>query len=362
MHGLARAEGTSAMNAIPYSVFLEVTSACGLNCEHCRWPAGLPGGVELTTGEWVDVIDAARELGARHVVFTGGEPTNRADLPRLVAAASGVGMQTLLATNGQALTRAFCEELQQNGLRSVQVSVDASCSATHDGIRGRAGAFEAAVHAIQCAVDVGLAVWTSMTVTQHNVGDISGVIELSRDLGVDKLKLRRFVAEGVGGNNLVSLDLSPEEIRRVVLDHVLNSPSGALGVEIEQAPFIVLGTDVSLGEVVDCRIRGGCSAGVALCVVDPWGIVRPCPSVAVNVGSVRSQTLREIWEHSPVLDALRDRANLHGRCGSCGFRQHCGGCRGEALARTGDLFGEDPLCWLDSDATTPSTGQLLRSE
>jgi MoaA/NifB/PqqE/SkfB family radical SAM enzyme len=55
---------------------------------------------ELTTEEWFIVMDKAWQAGIPHLVFTGGEPTLRADLPELITHAESNGQVTGLLTDG----------------------------------------------------------------------------------------------------------------------------------------------------------------------------------------------------------------------------------------------------------------------
>ena len=66
--------------------------------------------------------------------------------------------------------------------------------------------------------------------------------------------------------------------------------------------------------------------------------------MTVVAGNVREQSFAEIWQSSPVLRELRDPEQLKGRCGSCEFKQLCGGCRCRAQAAHGDYLQEDPAC------------------
>ena len=97
----------------------------------------------------------------------------------------------------------------------------------------------------------------------------------------------------------------------------------------------------------------GCLAGRSYMRVDPEGNVSPCPYMSLSVGNIKEQSLTSIWEGSPVLNQLRQGA-YHGRCGACEYREFCGGCRARALADSGDLLGEDPLC-----AYVPSGGDRV---
>ena len=61
-------------------------------------------------------------------------------------------------------------------------------------------------------------------------------------------------------------------------------------------------------------------------------------------GNVHFESLNEIYESSPVFRMLRDRSLLVGKCGTCEFREVCGGSRARAFAMTGDPMEGDPLC------------------
>jgi len=80
------------------------------------------------------------------------------------------------------------------------------------------------------------------------------------------------------------------------------------------------------------------------------GDVWPCPFVEVSAGNVRQSPFDRIWAESEVFHALRDRENtLKGRCGECSYRTICGGCRGRAMACSGDFLAEDPSCFIGQD-------------
>ena len=95
----------------------------------------------------------------------------------------------------------------------------------------------------------------------------------------------------------------------------------------------------------------GCSAGIAQVVVSYDGAVYPCPYMRTNsADNVHRTTLQEIWENEEYFAPLRtfEPRRIGGKCATCAYRPgHCsGGCRGAALAGYGDLYAEDPHCWL----------------
>lgn len=89
---------------------------------------------ELSTDEWKTVIDKAWQAGIPHIVFTGGEPTLRSDLPALIAHCEKNGQVCGLLTEGLKLVEpAYLNELLQTGLDHIlfilQPEVDPSWKA-----------------------------------------------------------------------------------------------------------------------------------------------------------------------------------------------------------------------------------------
>ena len=80
---------------------------------------------ELDTGQWKRILDQLWQLGIPHVVFTGGEPTLRDDLPELIAHAEHNGQITGMNTNGRRLADpAYLRPLVDAGLDHVQITLE----------------------------------------------------------------------------------------------------------------------------------------------------------------------------------------------------------------------------------------------
>ena len=95
------------------------------------------------------------------------------------------------------------------------------------------------------------------------------------------------------------------------------------------------------------RRPGGCLAGRSFVFISRKGEVYPCGYFPLSAGSIREKNFIEIWQNSPLLLALRERA-LTGRCGRCPHSAICGGCRARAYADSGDFLGQDPSCLLEA--------------
>jgi Fe-coproporphyrin III synthase len=118
----------------PILAYLKVTRRCNLDCYYCPWHTradDFEG--ELSTTAWQGIIDDVTKQGARVLVFEGGEPTLRRDLPDLLDHATARGALTVLATNGHG-------DIWRFKPRAFTVSIDGRQS-LHDAVRGK-GSYE----------------------------------------------------------------------------------------------------------------------------------------------------------------------------------------------------------------------------
>ena len=91
-----------------------------------------------------------------------------------------------------------------------------------------------------------------------------------------------------------------------------------------------------------------CPCGVQYCRITPDGKLTACPYLPVSAGDLRQQPFREVWQTSALFDELRE-GEVGGKCGRCGYRELCGGCRARAFADSGDYLASDEACAYQPD-------------
>ena len=90
----------------------------------------------------------------------------------------------------------------------------------------------------------------------------------------------------------------------------------------------------------------GVNDGKGFVFIDHRGNICPSGFLQLSAGNVRTDSLAEVYRHSPLFTALRDTSQLTGRCGRCRYADLCGGSRARAFGMTGSYLGDDPLCAL----------------
>jgi len=80
---------------------------------------------ELLTREWQNILKKAWDAGVPHVIFTGGEPTLRPDLPELVAYAEELGMVSGVISRGERFTEPdYMHAVLNAGLDHLMIVLD----------------------------------------------------------------------------------------------------------------------------------------------------------------------------------------------------------------------------------------------
>ena len=342
------------MTPTPVLVSFAVTRTCNLKCPHCYSESiEEPHPDELDTTEAKAVIADIASTGARMIIFDGGEPTLRADLPELVEHASAVGLAPLLGTNGMvdSFSPALIATLKEAGLKAAAVSLDGVEAAVHDDFRGLEGAHAKTLAGIRACAEAGLSFQIGTAVHRLNRDRFGEMFALASELGATAVEVFDYVPAGRGTEYDGRYELALDERRDLVREII------ELQRQEEDLYFRVIGVPeywVEVERTVDDEealnfVRSCCGAGTRYATILYDGSVLPCMLLPLTLGNVRDRPFSQIWEESEVLADLRDKTKLKGKCGACRYREVCSGSRCRAYAKTGDLLAEDPGCWYSLD-------------
>ena len=346
----------------PLFVVWNFTNRCNLQCRHCYQNSGPGAGSgELSLREKLGLVDQfAREYVAM-VAFAGGEPTLSSDLEPVLERCQKYGMHTTIATHGMLMSPERCERLAGLGLRYVEVSLDSVHAERHDGFRGVPGAWEKSVQGIKNVIATeGMRAGIAMCVHRGNLDEVDDMIRFAVEMGVSCFAHFNFIPVG-RGKEMLHEDLTPRE--REELLELLHGwmESREIGV-ISTAPqfgrvcLSHAGDDGLIscshaGNAAGTKARvvakylGGCGAGRTYACLQPNGDVTPCVYMPDRVmGNVRKRRFVDVFQQNEWWDLLCDRDERQGGCGTCDYRNYCGGCRARADAYLDRLDHCDPGC------------------
>jgi len=331
LHELVRSEGAcpiheldlevmapfSAKPSAPYRMDLALTYRCNNDCAHCY--NGRPRDFsEISTGRWKEILDRLWELGIPHVVFTGGEPTLRDDLPELIAHAEHNGQITGLNTNARRLSDAgFVDRLVSAGLDHVQITVESHDAAIHDSMVRARGAWRQTIAGLQNALETPLYVMTNTTMLKENSPTLQETLDFLAKLGVPTLGLNALIYAGHGksvGTGLRERELPP--LLDIARRHTERSGQRLIWYTPTQyCNFDPMQLELGVK---------GCTAALYNMCVEPDGGVIPCQSYYRQVGNILRDPWNAIWHHELSV-SLRERKNVPDKCHACALLSECGG-------------------------------------
>jgi len=351
-------------------VVWNMTRRCNLKCVHCYAQAkDTEFKNELSTEEGKALIDDLAKFGSPVILFSGGEPTLRKDLPELAAYARKKGMRAVISTNGTLIDKELAKKLKDVGLSYVGVSLD-GIRETNDKFRGVNGAFDAALTGLHNCQEEGIKVGLRFTINKQNVKDIPAIFELLENEKIPRICFYHLVYAG-RGSKMVNEDLSLEESRKAV-DLILEKtrelhekgfPAEVLTVDNHcDGPYLYMKllkeNPERAAEVFELlSMNQGNSSGIGIGCVSWDGSVHADQFWRhYSFGNVRNCPFSEIWNDlsNELMAGLKNRKPLikvnGGRCAKCKWFDVCNGnFRVRAEAVYGNVWADDPACYLTEE-------------
>jgi len=348
-------------------VVWNITRACNLGCMHCYARAvERPREKELSWEQATAVVDDLAVFGSPVVLFSGGEPLMRPDLPDIAAYAVDKGMRAVISTNGTLITWKKAMDLKKIGLSYVGVSLDGT-EEVNDEFRRKKGAFRDALAGIRNCQNAGLKVGLRFTINRLNYGEIGAIFDLLEKMDIPRVCFYHLVYAG-RGSELVDQDLSHNESRKAVdliMDrtkdlHEQGMPKEVLTVDNHaDGPYLYLRMlkeeNPRADEVLQLlNMNEGNSSGRGIGCISWDGSVHADQFWRhYTFGNILERPFSEIWTDlsNPLMAGLKDKKkHMKGRCAACRWLDICGGnFRVRAEAVTGDLWAPDPACYLTDE-------------
>jgi organic radical activating enzyme len=218
---------------------------------------------ELSLEEWKSVLDKAWSAGIPHIVFTGGEPTLRQDLPEMIRHAEANGQVTGLMTDGLRLAdNEYLQELLLTGLDHLTLILQPDD--------------ERSWQALENALPEDIFVTVHLTITETIKERIPILIETLAEKGVKAISLSAAHPD-LKGEMEAARDLESS----LNIELVWNLP----------VPYSAL-NPLNL-ETENEEIREG--AGKAWMYVEPDGDVLPDQSINKVIGNFLKDPWEALW-------------------------------------------------------------------
>jgi hypothetical protein len=271
--GFDRSEPFSGSLSAPYRLDCALTY---------RLPEGVEGSAapssrvsrELDTNEWKGIIDKAWGAGIPHIIFTGGEPTLRDDLPELIAHTERNNLVSGLLTDGHRLVEAnYLNLLLMTGLDHLTLIFSPDNALTWQ--------------ALDQVIAADIFAVVHLTLTPENQADIQALLEKLAERGVGSVSLSTSDPALEG-----ALQAARDKTAALNMELVWNIP-----VPYSRLNPIQLEVEVgSLRE--DAALPEG--AGKAIMYVEPDGDVLPAQGINRVLGNLQREPFETIWKNKPT--------------------------------------------------------------
>ena len=353
-------------------VVWNVTRRCNLKCIHCYAQATEEAFAdELSFEEGKTLIDDLAGYGVPVMLFSGGEPLVRPDLPELAAYAVQKGMRAVISTNGTLITPKMAKTLKEIGLSYVGISLD-GMEPVNDHFRGVPGSFQKALDGIRNCQAAGIKVGLRFTINKVNVKEIPGIFDLLEEMDVPRVCFYHLVYAG-RGSEMVKDDLTHEETRQAVdliMDRTKDLHDRGIAKEVltvdnhADGPYLYLRMlkedPERAAEVLELlQMNEGNNSGRGFgCVSWDGEVYADQFWRHHSFGNVRQRPFSKIWtepEDDLLLKLKEKKKHVTGRCATCRWLDICGGnFRVRAEAVHNDVWAPDPACYLTDEEISES--------
>jgi radical SAM protein with 4Fe4S-binding SPASM domain len=268
-------------------------------------------------------------MGVFRMVFTGGEPLLKEDLFGMIELSHDLGMLTFLETNGSLVNEENAKRLVEAGLQCINISINRWRAPFYDQFSGHKGLFNKVIKAFTILQNYPIERAVFTTINKMNIKEIPKIIDLAVHLDVQRIA---FVHISPAGRAVSSPSLypSPQEYMSVLTElEKKDREYPDLVIKYPNLPAYYFKKSIGLEAYNRIKTEEGyielCTAGITSLVIDPAGNIKPCTVTSNHLlGNIKTDSLKEVWLHSPLLEKLRDyRKESEKPCGQCNFLFQC---------------------------------------
>jgi radical SAM protein with 4Fe4S-binding SPASM domain len=328
-------DGRSSVERVPFTFQyttlpilgeIAITYRCNNACMFCYAGCGAPqgcgasqgrgapgareaGGPDMSLGEIKRVIRIFKEEARiPFFSFTGGEPTLRPDLEKMIRYACGLGLRVNLITNATLIDAARAASLKRSGLGTAQVSVEADTAALHDTLTAAPGSFERTLEGIRHLQEAGISVQTNTTLTAPNAGAAPRMPGFLKGLGIGRFAMNLYIPQAAVPDPL----LLPYAAVGPVVEQVRGAAraAGLTFFWYSPTPHCIY------NPVARGLGNKSCAAMDGLLSVSPAGDVLPCSSYPQPMGNLLAESFRQIWFSSRA-QHFKNKEYAPPECGGC---------------------------------------------
>ena len=160
------------------TIDFHVTCECSQECPYCWGPKDIENPVSTHTARLI--IRKIKEIGARRIVFTGGDPLKRKDTGSLIRYAKEIGLEVALSTTGDKLSSTFLKRYAQF-IDLISLPLDGSTEGINSKTKkpGHLTAIFRSLKLLKKYPHIDIKICTPLT--NFNIKDITNILTLAEN-------------------------------------------------------------------------------------------------------------------------------------------------------------------------------------
>ncbi len=323
----------------PLWLLAELTYRCPLQCPYCSNPIEIAKYTdEISTEDWVRVMQQARKMGATQMGFSGGEPLVRQDLEELIQEARHLGYYTNLITSGVGMDEARVKRFKDAGLDHIQISFQASNEELNNFLGGTKS-FQHKYEMARIVKKYDYPMVLNIVIHRKNIDQMRDILDMTVELNADYVELASTQYYGWSRINVDHLLPTREQLAK----------AEKIAMEYQEklkgtSKIIYVIPDYFENRPKPC-MNGW---GAIFLTIAPDGTALPCHEAGqlpIEFPNVKDYSIEELWNSSPGFNHFRGFDWMKEPCRSCPEKEKdFGGCRCQAFMMTGDAANADPVC------------------
>lgn len=324
----ARATGTPLFGGF------EITSRCNLDCKMCyvhNMDVKEALRTELTTEQWISIMDAAYDNGMLFALLTGGECLLRKDFKELYLHLYNKGVFVSVNTNAVLIDEEMADFFQQHMPERIQVSLYGSSNSCYERVTGYRQ-FDRVFRALKLLKDRKLPLEIGVTPSTWLVEDFKDIL-----LRIKELDLPFYVTTAL---------IEPRESTQRAADYLSDEQKlMVLRQEFEHRGIAFTPTErpappfgCTDGEVVKGM---PCNAGTIRFFITSQGNMIPCASIdSVSINALENDFV-SCWKY---IHETMSQVVQPSRCQKCVYNKYCDMCPAVRYPGLFDGVADERLC------------------
>lgn len=298
----------------PISCVIELTTQCNWKCKHCYLPEHTSFG--LTFEELKKILYDFREIGVHKIIYTGGEIFTRKDTIDIIEFSRYLGFSVSILSNASLINEDIARRLKDCNVSSLSMTVFSMNESVHDGITGVKNSLKNALRGANMVSKQGTRVWIKSPVLKDNMYDIMDVQKYCIENGFTYTSSACIFPRTDGDQTPVSYAMNIDEISDVIefIDSTNNFEERSFSDEL-MCKYLLRSFAVTFN-----------------------GNITPCNSMFLSMGSLRENSIFEIWN----LDSYKKIRHLENKklekCNSCPLSIYCDRCPATAISEGKTLY------------------------